>query len=1199
MPTESEPGLPGRQGGGGEQHENVPSLGREMDTTEGNLRDNRRVNFRDTAMGSKEPDGNVQDRNQGKDKRKSMGDETLEKALGEQMYQEAVLEKEKFAKENERLHAEIQRLRAATSSASTTSSWVEVDKAPTTPKRGSSAAPKHTPGGTRIPIGPPPEDDEVFVTPPLPPVPPFPEFEEAHAGGSGWGVMWKPVPRATELGPAWPKGYWEVPFHRRSDVRPDSQGVQHRLQAAHQEINQRHQGDRYEVEIRQVLEGQDSNTQANVLAALAPMELHEKLAVVEVLGSTPMSLKTNLLMQGNDMSLWDRIAMFHGCAKRHQRGLDVVQELHERPGIAGLPVLDWMPHKAPPAPGQCAGDRASIHDHLRGDRASSQGHPQGDRASIHGHLGGDRASIPEHLAGDRASISGHLGGDRASIPGQHGGDRASISGHPGGDRAGIQGHLGGDRAGTPGHLGGYQPGFQGHLGGDQMGNRAHLHGDRAFPDVNINNQEVWDGDQFRSQRADYGQRDDGAGRDQRRRSRSPQEALRSTNPTMPKLPAPSSKNASVEVTDWLAEIRPLIGDLSTRASSWWDRTMQETMHTYQKWLAYTPLERLRLAAPQPNLEHLGHPQEAVHNKDNKENKTDFASTGERQMDVGMGHNASLLMGLYQKMVLSAAGIAVPLVIESLIVRLWQMAMCSLRRRLGGCWHCSAPGHRKPDCPALANGNVQSPAKTGGSQPPGGGQNQSPGGNGGGKKGGKGQQKGTTSPPSTPSRDGNGGSGQQKGDGSNSKGKKGGGKGDKSSPSTSTSTPTKEESQVKKLDTSTAENLLTEVSTLIKTIKTEGNKDAAQLKVISLKRLEHDPDGAVLLDSGATHCLRQPRSEREWETAVDTQVQTATGTSWIKQTPAGTTLLAKDVQALIPIGLLARMGVTMVWQRDDVHLRHPRWGKIPVSIKQNCPYISQQWGEKLMTEVEKDMSKQQLCALHLGLPDDAVMVSKDELQRWFPEAPADQINKLVVPKAFNAHEIPFNRHFRKRIQKATAVVLNLFCGPNPEWWEKKMPQGVEIINIDLLGGQDLLHDGLFSYLLQVAREKRILAYLAGPPCRTVSVLRMRDDNGPRMLRTRNGEHRWGLPNLKPWEQQQVWSDSQLWLRTLVLAKVSRHYNPRMLSMFEQPADPATYMKDLPEEPPTFSTWPELVDTLEGSLALDKVLLDQGALGHARR
>jgi len=79
------------------------------------------------------------------------------------MYKEVVMEKEKIAKENERLQAEIQRLRTMASSASTTPSWVEVDKPPSTPKRSTSAVPNYTPGGTRLPMGPPPEDDEVFV----------------------------------------------------------------------------------------------------------------------------------------------------------------------------------------------------------------------------------------------------------------------------------------------------------------------------------------------------------------------------------------------------------------------------------------------------------------------------------------------------------------------------------------------------------------------------------------------------------------------------------------------------------------------------------------------------------------------------------------------------------------------------------------------------------------------------------------------------------------------------------------------------------------------------------------------------------------------------------------------------------------------------------------------------------------------------
>ena len=70
--------------------------------------------------------------------------------------------------------------------------------------------------------------------------------------------------------------------------------------------------DRYEVEIRQVLDDQDPNTQANMLASLAPMETHEKIAATEVMGKMPMSMGTRLLRRSNVLCLWDRIVMFHG-----------------------------------------------------------------------------------------------------------------------------------------------------------------------------------------------------------------------------------------------------------------------------------------------------------------------------------------------------------------------------------------------------------------------------------------------------------------------------------------------------------------------------------------------------------------------------------------------------------------------------------------------------------------------------------------------------------------------------------------------------------------------------------------------------------------------------------------------------------------------------------------------------------------------
>ena len=95
----------------------------------------------------------------------------------------------------------------------------------------------------------------------------------------------------------------------------------------------------------------------------------------------------------------------------------------------------------------------------------------------------------------------------------------------------------------------------------------------------------------------------------RDRERSPQEALRSSNPELPKLPEPGQRNSSVDAADWLVEIRPVISDISTRAGRWWSATMESTMKVYQEWLTADPLTRLRLLPPQPIRDPaLGNPQ---------------------------------------------------------------------------------------------------------------------------------------------------------------------------------------------------------------------------------------------------------------------------------------------------------------------------------------------------------------------------------------------------------------------------------------------------------------------------------------------------------------------------------------------------------------------------------------------------------------
>ena len=54
---------------------------------------------------------------------------------------------------------------------------------------------------------------------------------------------------------------------------------------------------------------------------------------------------------------------------------------------------------------------------------------------------------------------------------------------------------------------------------------------------------------------------------------------------LPKLSEVSSRTASLEAGDWLAQLRPLIGDVSEHATEWWDGLINATVRVYRTWLA--------------------------------------------------------------------------------------------------------------------------------------------------------------------------------------------------------------------------------------------------------------------------------------------------------------------------------------------------------------------------------------------------------------------------------------------------------------------------------------------------------------------------------------------------------------------------------------------------------------------------------------
>ena len=159
----------------------------------------------------------------------------------------------------------------------------------------------------------------------------------------------------------------------------------------------------------------------------------------------------------------------------------------------------------------------------------------------------------------------------------------------------------------------------------------------------------------------------------------------------------------------------------------------------------------------------------------------------------------------------------------------------------------------------------------------------------------------------------------------------------------------------------------------------------------LSRTSTTEDG-VLLDSGATHCLRKPYSDKEWEEAQEIEVQTAVGMMKLRQSGNFDTLLTKDegTQPILALGLLTEAGLKVTWHRQGCHIKHPEKGKIPARIKANCPYLDYDMGMRLMREVEEIQQKRMAClrSLRTGEKDDLAL-SYRVLAALFPKAPQQE------------------------------------------------------------------------------------------------------------------------------------------------------------------------------------------------------------------
>ena len=407
-----------------------------------------------------------------------------------------------------------------------------------------------------------------------------------------------------------------------------------------------------------------------------------------------------------------------------------------------------------------------------------------------------------------------------------------------------------------------------------------------------------------------------------------------------------------------------------------------------------------------------------------------------------------------------------------------------------------------------------------------------------------------------------------------------------------------------------EALLAEVTHLLKSIRVP-HQEGPQLRAYRVCRVEGPVEQKTLLDGGATHCMRTAE-KGEWSQSLPVKVQLASEEVEMRMHPVKNTLLVQhSVQPIVPLGKLTLVGYVVKWEEGKIEVSHPIHGKLPVHLQQGCPVVEQPWGRKLMAEVEDhELRKVKIKAVMAGVhkPDRKEDYDAAKLKKMFPDVPQEILEKVQGKWDYDPSQLPFNRHRRRQIAQARTVVINLFAGKDVSGWKKEERNGVVIVNLDVLSGSDLVkNQHLVGWLQMMAESGKVDLWTAGPPCRTVSACRSRGDSGPPPLRDRDGQGRFGKHDLTAHQRQQVDEDTLMWLRTMWWFRLSKEAEKNKITekktsyFLEQPLDPEEWMrKEGDPRPPfaSFMVWLETRATMT-EVGLQMVRADQGALGHATR
>ena len=204
--------------------------------------------------------------------------------------------------------------------------------------------------------------------------------------------------------------------------------------------------------------------------------------------------------------------------------------------------------------------------------------------------------------------------------------------------------------------------------------------------------------------------------------------------------------------------------------------------------------------------------------------------------------------------------------------------------------------------------------------------------------------------------------------------------------------------------------------------------------------------------------------------------------------------SESIEPIVPLGpLVSFLNCTLTWKGSSMTLVHPRKGEVEVKLIEGCPHVSRQTALDLISELEDHQDGIKLRALDYHQENDwlQMLIQRHPTLRTLPE----EIKKKLAVPIGEWTDLPGNRRSRRRWMR-DGIHAHLYAGPNEgytltEAWKQKGGSSETLLEIDILRGPEhdtLTDNGAYAGLLRVAIEGKLHSVIAGPNCRTRSVLR---------------------------------------------------------------------------------------------------------------